>query len=517
MEERKIIPFPKLKVVEDDLEVELEILPKNEKDDEAYTDSRKQEITNKLNEVNAAILRNKEKIDQLNNEINRLTNHADGIDYMVAVGSGVLSALIDLFWVGEFNIKRGQEWSNEKVNEFVISIAKKDGFNPDDYPGPNKLKGAIKHLEDKYHIPSDGVWNSGHYGINGISHRLDDWAHHPSLLGLFFSVLTQFTHKAYFSNKYGENISISAPIYLEVKKNGNEEKIMLIGNNIPSKFFCGVVNWFMHLVSDMAGSSKKPGTGMGIPGPIMTLLKEFSAIPGINKTSLPKKIGEIFEKNRFDFRKELAVGYEIGRQAIPVILNDALVRAFYFIRRLISELKEKKAIDKIDWNKTLPFNNRTIVRMLTIATSTFTIIDMADAVIRGALESGGNLAIFASKFILRVNFVGLGRCVMAVGSDVKMGMTRNKLRNERIAILSEQLHLMNAKIYYMHADMWIEAETTAKTINEAMEMMEQSIIIFNETWQANRQSLYNISQYREGIEKHNKGLIEEINDVLKWG
>lgn len=508
MENTKIINFPNLKIVDEDFEVDfqIEMEPIITEYTVEATDLREEYIKQELDEVNNSLAANNKRIDELNKEIDRLTNKADGLDYMVAVGSGIIAGIVDSLWVGEFDFNRGHEWSNKKINDFVMKVAKKQGFDPSDYDGEDPLKGAIKYLEENYPIPSDGIWNSGHYGMNGKSHRLDDWAHHPSLLGLFFSILTQFTYKGYFTNKYGENIAISVV--------NNEKAVMLIGNDIPSKLFCGVVNWFFHLISDMAGSSENPGAGMGIPGPIMTLLKEFSALPLINKTNLPKILGEFFEKYNFDLRKELAVGHELGRQAVPVILNEVIVRAFYFIRRLTIEIKEKREFNKIEWEKTLPFKNRTIARMLTIATGTFTLIDLGDAAIRAGLKSGPNSAAFVKNFILRVNFVGIGRFAIAVATDVGMGVERNKLRNERLAVFSEQLHLMNVKVYYLQAESWIAAETTEKTINEALAMMEKAILISKEAWKANMQAIYNIAGYREDIEEHNPGLIDSITGIL---
>lgn len=48
-------------------------------------------------------------------EIDDLSNHSTKIDYAVAVASGFLTALMDIFFVGKFDIKAGQEWSNEKL------------------------------------------------------------------------------------------------------------------------------------------------------------------------------------------------------------------------------------------------------------------------------------------------------------------------------------------------------------------------------------------------------------------
>lgn len=503
MEEGKIIKFPEIKIVDSDFEIEFEVelgtvVSGNKAD---YIDSIERDIKDGLNEVNGTLSSNNKRLEELNKEVDRLTNHSDGIDYMVAVSSGILSGIIDSLLVGEFSMEQGKKWSNTKVNEFVTKIAQSQGYNGE------RLEGAIKFLEEKFTIPSDNIWKGENVGISARSHHLDDLAHHPTPIGLFFSILTQFTKKGYFQNSEGQFLPIT------IDENGQG----LIGNDIPSKVFAGTVNWFFHLVSDMSGSNKTAGAGMGIPGPIISLLKEVSLIPGLNKTDLPKKVKEIFVNEKFDLRDELAVGHELGRQAMPVILNEVIVRAFYFIRRLIMEIKEKQSIKEIDWKKTLPWKNRTIVRMLTIATGTFTLIDLGDAAIRGGIKSGGNLAMLTKEFILRVNFVGIGRFTIAVGTDVTMGVKQNKLRNERMAILSEQLHSMNAKVYYLQADAWIAAETAEKTINEAVEKMEETTKFFIETWEANKQSMHNIGEYRQGIKKHNSGLIEDISDILKWG
>lgn len=490
----------RLKVANDDLEMEFEVdlcvTAPSTTSTSSHTESIAEEIASQLDAVHRELLANSERIFALGKKVDRLTSNADSIDYLVAAGSGVLAGVVDSLWVGEFDFKRGKAWSNHTVNDFVMKVAKWQG-----YPG-ERLDGAIKHLEGKYKIPSDNIWKGKDIGVSAKSHHLDDLAHHPTPIGLFFSILTQFTKDGYFQNSDGDFI----PIRIE---NGE-----LIGADIPYKIVAGTVNWFFHLVSDMSGSNKTAGVGMGIPGPIISLLKEAATIPGLNKTGLAKKMKDIFVTEKFDLRSEMAVGHELARQAMPVIMNEAIVRAFYFIRRLLQELREKKSLEKIAWNKTLPWNNRTIARMLTIATGTFTAVDLADATIRGAIKAGFQ-GVDLKEFILRVNYVGVCRFAMAVGVDAAMGVKRENRRNERLAIFSEQLHLHNAKVYYLQAEAWIAAETTAQTINDAMVMMEKSAIVFAESWKANEISLVNIGDCLNGVEKHNPGLIEEICDNLK--
>ena len=132
------------------------------------------------------------ELDKYKAEIERLTNNADTIDYIIAVSSGVIAALIDSLWVGEFSFERGKAWSNQKVNEVVMKVAKSQGYKG------NRLKGAIDRLEETFEIPSDNVWKGSDIGVSAKSHHLDDFAHHPTIIGLFFSILTQFTKEVLF-------------------------------------------------------------------------------------------------------------------------------------------------------------------------------------------------------------------------------------------------------------------------------------------------------------------------------
>lgn len=220
-----------------------------------------------------------------------------------------------------------------------------------------------------------------------------------------------------------------------------------IGDDIPDKLFKGAVVWFFHLVSDMAGSSSTAGItgGTGIPGPILSLAKELSVLPifknmkvGDNKLSvfLSKVFnGTIFAQHdadgkiikdtviKFDLRGELSVVAELGKQAIPVMANDCIVRSFYFIRRFAMALKSLNCssvgdirLRDIDWDSVKPFGNPTITRMLTISSAVFSTIDIAEAVI-------------SQKYFVSVNYVGVGRFAVAIGSEITNYL---KVRNVKL-------------------------------------------------------------------------------------
>lgn len=510
--------FPNFKFARNDIEIEFdfELL---EQQSGSTIDSRLKEINEKKQKVEKKMKNHYERLAELNAEIHKLNNHSDGLDYLLAIGSGVVAALIDSFWVGDFNLKRGRDWGSEKVNEFVLKVAHSQGYKGDD------LKGAIHSLEGKFGLASDS--NTSEFG-GGLQHHLRDFAHHPTIVGLIFSLLTQFTGKSYGTDKDGHFLVV------EVK---NEK---FIGDDLPQKIMFGFIFWFFHMVSDIAGSSSNLGEGTGLPGPFVSLIKELSVLPiikdmKVGSIELSKWISKLFNGTllsgqdedgrvtplRFDFRTELGFANESARQAVPIIVNECLVRGIYFIRRFFEEIKEKNIstlndLKLIELEKVLPVKNRTIVRMLTISTGTFTALDLCDAAIRGAIQSKGSAAFF-KEFIVKVNIVGIGRFAFAAGTDIYMGNKNHNLKQQKMKQLNELLHDFNANIYYTQAEMWIEADNTENMIHDVLNQMEQTTMYYIDTFEKNKESLRNIGQYKQNIEKHNPKLIKDMLDVMKWG
>jgi len=364
-------------------------------------------------------------IFDLNDQIDLLTSKADTLDYLVSAASGLLCAAVDILWVGEFDLSRGRDFASNKVDNLVEKTAKRFGCKDGD------LKDYVKFLEDKFPIPSDG--NTPDFG-GGLQHHLRDFAHHPTIAGLIFSLLTQFTEKSYGTDVNGMFTIVNVP----------EKSKVFIGKDTVSKIINGTVIWFFHLVSDIAGSSNTAGLsgGTGIPGPILSLAKELSALPlfqkmSVNDTYLSVFLSRLFngtllaehDENgkiikgteiKFDFRGELGAMSELGRQALPVIANECIVRIFYFVRHLATEIKEKNItsiqnLRNVDWKNVAPINSPTITRMLTVATGVFTTVDVAEAVI-------------TQKYWVSINFIGVGRFALAIGGELAWVLKRQDLK-----------------------------------------------------------------------------------------
>ncbi|MCQ2534320.1 MAG: hypothetical protein MJ172_07125 [Clostridia bacterium] len=600
----------KLKSEIDDLQIEYDILSST--DIENIGDERYLDIINQIESVDQLISEKQRMIDDINSQIDILTNHADGIDYTIAVACGVLTGLIDVFLVGEFDFESSYADISKKVDAIVEKQARqlekteleqnikkqiknahikakekgkvvteeqekeirerlKNSFK-DKHDLEKKLNKAIekakekgevinstkkeeirqqlinnekanniKILERAFGLPSDNIFEGTGDGISAKSHHLDDLAHHPTVIGWAVSIMMQFTNKAYFQNKDGKNIAYTGVKKVKVIDNVNAyikygdvktiEKITksgkvrsalevtLIGDDLESKLACGTFNWIGHLLSDIAGSSssaRKGRAGMGLPGPMLSTLKEFAMLPIIKSTGLPQFLNDLFTKDdaifgkyRLDLRSELAIGKELGKQAIPVILNEVLVRLSFFMHRFIDEARNAHTIRDICWKNTLPFKNRTITRMLTISLGTLEAIDMADAAIRGTIS--GSL----DQFILRINFVGVGRFAIACFSDIKMGIERDICINDRIKLYNEQLYLLEAKVYFYEAGMWVSAENAVKATEELYKYLNEIIPNLLETNNSVIGGLENLQKTLPNALRNNPELMEQMRKKLR--
>ena len=368
-------------------------------------------------------------IFELNKELYDMSSHADKLDYFVAASSGVLCAMLDILWVGEFDLASGREIAAEKSKNLVVKTAKLLGCKDED------LTESVKYLERMFGNPSDS--NAPIFG-GGLQHHLRDFSHHPSIVGLIFSLLTQFTGMSYGTDTAGKFI---------VESISSVKAQELIGKDIPSKIWNGTIIWFFHLISDMAGSSNTASLsgGTGIPGPILSLAKELSALPGIRNLTIGDKslsefLSKLFNGTAFakrdengkiikdtivklDLRGEMGALIELGKQAIPVIANECIVRALYFIRRLLLEIQSNDIgglsdLSMLSWDKIKPYKNPTLTRMLTVSTGVFTALDVTEAVV-------------TKKYFIAINYVGVGRFAIAIGSEATEFLKLRKVKEIR--------------------------------------------------------------------------------------
>lgn len=316
-------------------------------------------------------------------------SHCDKYDYMIAGTCGLIGGLIDITFAfielpkekGDVT-KRGAltNFADEAIDKAIQRFASFNGW-PGSKKDSDPTNSAIAFLEKKFKVNYDQTTTNGKNGTGGLinnlstkNHHIKSLGHSPDIVGLFFSILGQFTNKAYFVGN-GKIIAIDT------------ETFELKGNNFISKVFSGFVNWLGHLFSDMAGSSGAIGRGSGIPIPFFSLLQfinigEF----GQHKQTFATIAVKVFEEG-YDFRHGIAL-------AIPVMVTELLTRIMWTVKQ--------RAYHKKPWDECVPSdNNPELKRMLLIAHGSLCLVDTTDATLR----SGGDMI----SFMLRSNFIAWAR------------------------------------------------------------------------------------------------------------
>lgn len=380
--------------------------------------------------IEKALQSTETEIQQLEESIKSIESirpDCDKLDYALAASAGVLCGIFDIFIVtkpGESPIGDAtDEWFAGRTKDF----AKLCGW---DGEKSAPIRSAIRFLEKKFDIPYDqrgaGDAASLVFGLNPANHHFKSLGHNPTLLGLFFSILDQFTNQSHFVSG-GELISLQ-------DADGN---FQLRGNNVSAKLFCGFVNWFGHLVSDMSGSSGSKGRGMGIPSPFWSWTNDIIAIGKELNIPLPQFFETLNELALNIYEK----GYDIRFQAtqlIPVFINETIVRLIYAIRRLFQYFarvgKEDRSATSM-WNACEPFSNPTVKRMLTVAHGSFCLTDLGDAIMRSFIEGGNSFDV--TEFFLRLNIVGVGRLTLSLYGEAKRTMVIRRAGSKALFMQKE--------------------------------------------------------------------------------
>ncbi len=323
----------------------------------------------------------KEIYKRIKEEFTYKSAKCDKYDYLIAGTCGVIGGLIDILFVGIAGDSKLGNIVDEQANKITEKFAEFLGWNKNKSleRGSNTTASAIAFLENKFRINYDQATT---YDTNGLvknltlkNHHLKSLGHSPDLIGLFFSILNQFTSTSTFIDN-GKIITI------------NTETFELQGGNFIAKVFCGFANWFGHIMSDWTGSSGTVGQGRrgtGVPIPFYNLfqLMDFGHFGKKERQTFAMITSEVFEKG-YDFRYGISL-------AVPVLITELLIKFMFTMKR--------RFYHKKDWSECIP--NASIPelrRMLLVGHGILCLMDGADAY----LKSGGELVTFLS----RTNLIG---------------------------------------------------------------------------------------------------------------
>ena len=318
----------------------------------------------------------------------------DRYDFMIAGFSGVIAGIIDVFFVGNPSLSKLGSLTDDGADELVKKFAKVSGWKPK-IDNENNIASAIGFLEGKFRVNYD---QRNTTDVNKLfkmgtkNHHIKSLSHSPDIIGLFFSILNQFTSTATFVSE-GKIFNIDT----------SDGKFELKGNNFIEKLFCGFCNWIGHIMSDLSGSSGgrgkiNAGRGSGIPIPFMELflMCDFGKFQnGNDRQTLAVTMTRVFQEG-YDARFGVTM-------SIPVLIQELMIRSLWVIK--------KRYFEKKDWKECIPTEKHGDLRlMLLIGYTTFCLIDGIDA----GLRSGGNMV----QFILHLNYVAWVRLIMLVFKEL---------------------------------------------------------------------------------------------------
>lgn len=364
-----------------------------------------------------------------NRELLLKKDKCDKYDYLAAVGCGALGGIIDIFLVGAPGDSKLGQWTDKQADKVVMGFAKKMGWNPK-AGNANNAKSAIGFLERKYKVNYDQR-KPGDVGeafnIAPNSHHMMSLAHSPDIIGLFFSILNQFTSTSSFIAD-GKLVTVSTDTF------------ELQGGNFVMKIVSGIANWFGHLMSDVAGSSGAHERGTGIVMPFYELfgLCTFGNFKTQDGTKNLAEIAQSAFTQGYDFRFGMTM-------AIPLVVTELCIRLIWAIRR--------KFQYQLPLKECIPTMKHPDLRvMLLVGDGTLCVMDGLDAGIR-SIKDGGNPVFF----FMRLNLVAWFRFVTLVIKEVmiRVGITNPfqsqidalKRVNEALQVYLQELEKIDIELF----------------------------------------------------------------------
>ncbi len=403
-------------------------------------------------QYSAEILKNSDE----NRRLLLKEDKCDKYDYLAAVACGAVGGIIDILMVGSPSDTILGVWTDKQVNSTVMSFARTQGWKG------NGIKNAIEYLEKKRSIAGQfqgywvnydqrtGVEVGQQFSMSPKNHHMKSLAHSPDIIGLFFSVLAQFTSTSTFIGN-GKLVTIRTDTF-ELK-----------GGNYISKIFCGIANWFGHLLSDVAGSSgsKRRGTrGMGIVIPFYELFgfcKSGSFQTQSGKMDMAELATRAFE-NGYDFRFGLA-------QTIPVIVTDLLISLIWCIRR---HFQYGYSVDAC-----IPSQKYADLRVMRLIGNA--VLCLMDGIDAGVRSGGSTLA-----FFMRMNLIAWGKLAMLAIKEVciRIGikdMLQEEIEafkriNEALLVYLQELKKIDMEAFRLETAQYNDVVYMVRTVKNEKEL-----------------------------------------------
>lgn len=346
--------------------------------------------------------------------------------YIVAACVGLFTGVLSELGVDAKALEAINTWDPKKAKDLLVKVSKAAGYKGDKYKSACAfLKKAIVP-EIQHAVPAPLAAFGKTY--------LSELSNHPSLAGLAFSIATQFSGYKYYFTADGIIGKKKVPSYY------------VRGKTVEEKFFFALFYWVFGLAYSAWASKRMILEELKIPKAILGIIKEFSKSKwvelalGTDKPEewISKWLKEAFmpsdkqkaavaavdtAKEKFDLEK-LAVATLKDEYAhiTMVLVNECILRAFYFLRKFTLEIKtidltSPEQILELDYESLIPKNNRVVTRMSLIASAAYLGVNVATVSVKeiGAAQMGPHAG--AKVLLTGINVAGVGYFAYACIAD----------------------------------------------------------------------------------------------------
>ena len=343
--------------------------------------------------------------------------------YGIAMASGLLTGMLSNHVSAEVIEMARETVSDDKndlkaIRSLIVIAAKFYGCKDKDFKKAVRYLFVNKSINVIRHMPAE-LENAEFGELSG----------QPTVAGLVFSILTQYSGVYYYLDKSGE---------IKTKK---VSKGYVIGEEDDEKIALAVMYWFFYVCAGYVTMGKKAFGELKLPDKLTELVVKVcqgmidnKKIPGSYKEAEQqfdkwlakmKDLSRVADPNR-DILAILKMKMgSINKQLFPVLLNEGLVRASYTLCRVAYEIKNRdimslEDIFAIDLKEIVPYGNRIISNMCMVASSTFVAANIGPAVVKTVTKiKNKDLEGAVEDIITVANIAGIGRVLIAFADNSK--------------------------------------------------------------------------------------------------
>ncbi len=357
--------------------------------------------------------------------------------YGIALASGLLTGLLSNHISSKTIDEAKAAVSGEKkdlkaLRRVIVTAAKLCGCKDKDF------KKAVNFL-----LTNKSISAIRHMPVELENAEFGELSGQPTVAGLVFSILTQYSGMYYYLDKSGEI------------KTHKVSRGFVRGKDDDEKMALAVMYWFFYVCAGYMTMGKEAFEELAIPDGLKKVVTRISH--GLIEN---KMIPGNYKEAEMEFESWLAAMQELSRSAdadkevftvlknkmgsisnqlFPVLINEGLVRGSYTLCKLANEIensdiKSMEDIFAIDLKEIVPYDNRIVSNMCLIASSTFVAANIGPAVVKIVIAKlkKKDAAEAVDNLVTVLNIAGIGRVVIAFADN-------SKYFNENVHIIFNNL------------------------------------------------------------------------------